>query len=64
MMPIFENSFRLSNYENIYKNEPIEIDKGAKEDKDWDERTTRISKKIDEFSIETEDHSLLMTDDA
>ena len=50
---VFENSFILSNYENIMKK--FEANDEESKDEDYDKRTERIGKKIDSFTIETEE---------
>lgn len=50
---VFENSFILSNYENIMKK--FEAKDEESKDEDYDVRTEKVGKKIGSFSIETED---------
>lgn len=64
MMPIFENSFYLTNYENNHKNAPVELPKDAKKDPDFDDRVMKTRKKIDKYEISTEDESFLNSEEA
>ena len=50
---VFENSFILSNYENIMKK--FEAKDEESKDEDYDVRTEKVGKKIKTFSIETEE---------
>lgn len=57
---IFENSFYLSNYENNLKRPyQEEDDKKDEVDEDEDPRTKKVTKKIESYSIATEDKSLI-----
>lgn len=50
---VFENAFYLTNYENSHKRQPKD-DPKKKVDEDADERTKRVNKKIDKYSITCE----------
>ena len=50
---VFENSFILSNYENIMKK--FEAKDEESKDEDYDVRTEKVGKKIKTFAIETEE---------
>lgn len=50
MLGIFANSFYLSNYEFTRKTAPPEEDK-KDEDEEKDERTKKITKKIENYSL-------------
>jgi hypothetical protein len=48
---VFENSFRLSNYENIMKKFEA---KDEEKEEDYDPRMEKVGKKLDSYTIETE----------
>ena len=50
---VFENSFMLSNYENIKKK--FEAKEEENKDEDYDVRTEKVGKRIKSFTIETEE---------
>jgi hypothetical protein len=56
---IFENSFYLANYENNLKRPYQDDDEKKEVDEDDDERVKRVTKKVDNYSITTEDPSLI-----
>lgn len=61
LLGIFENSFYLSNYENNLKRpyQPDEEDDKKEKDEDEDPRSKRITKRVENYSITTEDPSLI-----
>ena len=60
---VFENSFRLSNYENFLKKEDNEADAKAEEDEDFDPRTKQVRKSIQSYEMITAVPSKLESDD-
>ena len=56
---VFENAFNLSNYECSLKR-PYKEESGSQDaDEDQDERSKRVFKRINKYSISVEDQSLL-----
>lgn len=64
MLPDFENSFYLSNYENHFKYKGDEAAEDENKDEDYDARTKRIDKKVENYTITCEDESVMKTEEA
>ena len=63
LMGVFENSFRLSNYENFLKKEE-EVEDASKEDDDFDMRTKKVRKSILNYEFIAEDAHNLESEEA